>query len=342
MQDEEKSANLKRIEQEKDFELSKGIEEQSLEAFQEENEEDFFEGGPLETAFDQLSEEKQYLTEEEVSCEDCIKAYLKEISKIPLLSAAEEVELARQVAGGNAEAKERLINANLRLVISIARRYAAGSNMSLMDLIQEGNMGLMKGVEKFDYRKGYRFSTYATWWIRQAITRAIADQSKTIRIPVHMRETMNRMRRMARAFLLENGREPTAKEIAERMDMAEERVNEILQCFDDTISLESPVGDEDSSSLQEFVADKNTQNGFHKAEFMMLRGELDEALSTLSEREQMVLRLRFGFVDGKVWTLEEVGKVYHVTRERIRQIEVRAIRRLRGRRETKKLRTYIE
>ncbi|MDO5425843.1 MAG: sigma-70 family RNA polymerase sigma factor [Eubacteriales bacterium] len=281
-------------------------------------------------------EDNSYLTS------DSVKLYLKEIGRFPLLSADEEREIAARVRAGDEKAKETLVNANLRLVVSIVKRYAGGSHMSFLDLVQEGNVGLMKAVEKFDYERGYKFSTYATWWIRQAVTRAIADQSRTIRIPVHMRETMNRIRAQSRKFLAENGREPDTSELAVLMGMPIDKMEEIMKLFGDTISLETPVGDEEDASLGEFIPDKSTNDQYTETEYLLLQQELSEMLSTLTERERSVLRLRFGFEDGKIWTLEEVGQVYHVTRERIRQIEARALRRLRHKKNIKQLKIYVE
>jgi len=274
--------------------------------------------------------------------DDSIKMYLREIGNIPLLNADSERELAARMEQGDEYAREKLANANLRLVVSIAKHYVGGSGLPFLDLIQEGNIGLLKAVEKFDYHKGYKFSTYATWWIRQAITRAIADQSRTIRIPVHMREKMNKMRRSAREFLAHNGREPELAELAERMQMPVERIQEIFAWYTDIISLETPVGEENDSSLGDYIADDSAPEQFASTEYMMLKEEIEEILSTLTRREERILRLRFGLDDGRNRTLEEIGNEFHVTRERIRQIESRAIKRLRCRHETKKLRTYIE
>lgn len=274
--------------------------------------------------------------------DDSIKLYLKEIGRIPLLTAEDEFRIARRIEQGDQKAREELINANLRLVVSVAKRYAGGCGMAFLDLIQEGNMGLMKAVERFDYHRGYKFSTYAMWWIRQAITRAIADQSKTIRIPVHMRDMMNKIRIRSRHFLAEYGREPNVPEIAEMMELPVEKVEEVIKCFGDTVSLEAPIGEEESSFLGDFISDERTPEQFRETEYAMLRDEVAEVLSSLTDREQNILRLRFGFVDGRIWTLEEVGKIYHVTRERIRQIECRALRRLRERRALVSLRSYIE
>ncbi len=273
--------------------------------------------------------------------EDSVRAYLKEIGSIPLLGKDEELKLAKRIAVGDETAKEAMTNANLRLVVSVAKRYAAVSNMTLLDLIQEGNIGLMRAVEKFDYHKGYKFSTYAIWWVRQAITRAIADQSRTIRIPVHMKDQMNRVSRTSREFTAENGREPTVTELAEMMRMPEEKMAGIVKLYEDTVSLDGPVGKEENSFLIDFVADENMKDVFEKIDYMMLTQEIDGILEGLSEREQRIIRLRFGFVDGRVWTLEEVGKEYQVTRERIRQIEVKALKRLRMKSETKELLAYL-
>ncbi len=262
-----------------------------------------------------------------VSIEDPVRMYLKEIGKVPLLSAEEEIELAKRMELGDQESKKRLAEANLRLVVSIAKRYV-GRGMLFLDLIQEGNLGLIKAVEKFDYRKGYKFSTYATWWIRQAITRAIADQARTIRIPVHMVETINKLIRVSRQLLQELGREPTPEEIAEEMNMPVERVREILKISQEPVSLETPIGEEEDSHLGDFIQDDNVPVPADAAAFTLLKEQLQEVLGTLTEREQKVLTLRFGLEDGRARTLEEVGKEFNVTRERIRQIEAKALRKL--------------
>ena len=274
---------------------------------------------------------------EGVSIEDPVRMYLKEIGKVPLLSAEEEIELAKKMEQGDENAKKRLAEANLRLVVSIAKRYV-GRGMLFLDLIQEGNLGLIKAVEKFDYRKGYKFSTYATWWIRQAITRAIADQARTIRIPVHMVETINKLIRVSRQLLQELGREPTPEEIAEEMDMPVDRVREILKISQEPVSLETPIGEEEDSHLGDFIQDDNVPVPADAAAFTLLKEQLVEVLGTLTEREQKVLRLRFGLDDGRARTLEEVGKEFNVTRERIRQIEAKALRKLRSR----KLKDYLD
>jgi RNA polymerase primary sigma factor len=306
-----------------------------------------------------------------ISIEDPVRMYLKEIGKVPLLNAEEEIELAKQMEEGlNADqtledeeqaaalseeeisdlkkksalgalAKKRLAEANLRLVVSIAKRYV-GRGMLFLDLIQEGNLGLIKAVEKFDYRKGYKFSTYATWWIRQAITRAIADQARTIRIPVHMVETINKLIRISRQLLQELGREPTPEEIAEEMDMPVERVREILKISQEPVSLETPIGEEEDSHLGDFIQDDNVPVPADAAAFTLLKEQLVEVLGTLTEREQKVLRLRFGLDDGRARTLEEVGKEFHVTRERIRQIEAKALRKLRHPSRSRKLKDYLD
>ena len=278
---------------------------------------------------------------EGVGVEDPVRMYLKEIGKVPLLTAEEEIELAKRMEQGDERAKKRLAEANLRLVVSIAKRYV-GRGMLFLDLIQEGNLGLIKAVEKFDYRKGYKFSTYATWWIRQAITRAIADQARTIRIPVHMVETINKLIRVSRQLLQELGREPTPEEIAEEMDLSVERVREILKISQEPVSLETPIGKEEDSHLGDFIQDDNVPVPADAAAFTMLREQLEEVLSTLTEREQKVLRLRFGLDDGRARTLEEVGKEFKVTRERIRQIEAKALRKLRHPSRSRKLRDYLE
>ena len=276
-----------------------------------------------------------------VSIEDPVRMYLKEIGKVPLLSAEEEIELAKKMEDGDEDAKKKLAEANLRLVVSIAKRYV-GRGMLFLDLIQEGNLGLIKAVEKFDYRKGYKFSTYATWWIRQAITRAIADQARTIRIPVHMVETINKLIRVSRQLLQELGREPLPEEIAEEMDIPVERVREILKISQEPVSLETPIGEEQDSHLGDFIQDENVPVPAEAAAFTLLKEQLVDVLGTLTEREQKVLRLRFGLDDGRARTLEEVGKEFKVTRERIRQIEAKALRKLRHPSRSRKLKDYLE
>ena len=272
---------------------------------------------------------------------DPVRMYLKEIGVVPLLSNEEEKELAIAVENGDLEAKQRLAEANLRLVVSIAKRYV-GRGMQFLDLIQEGNMGLMKAVDKFDYSKGFKFSTYATWWIRQAITRAIADQARTIRIPVHMVETINKLVREQRNLLQELGQDPTPEQIAERMDMTPDNVREILKIAQEPVSLETPIGEEDDSHLGDFIEDEVIENPVDYTTRVVLREQLDEVLDTLTDREENVLRLRFGLDDGKMRTLEDVGKVFNVTRERIRQIEAKALRKLRHPSRSKQLKDFIE
>jgi RNA polymerase primary sigma factor len=276
-----------------------------------------------------------------VSIEDPVRMYLKEIGKVPLLSAEEEVELAKRMEEGDPEAKKKLAEANLRLVVSIAKRYV-GRGMLFLDLIQEGNLGLIKAVEKFDYKKGYKFSTYATWWIRQAITRAIADQARTIRIPVHMVETINKFVRIQRQLLQELGREPYPEEIAQHMNMPVERVREIQKISLEPVSLETPIGEEEDSHLGDFIQDDNVPVPSEAAAFTLLREQLEEVLGTLTEREQKVLKLRFGLEDGRSRTLEEVGREFEVTRERIRQIEAKALRKLRHPSRSRKLKDYLD
>ena len=276
-----------------------------------------------------------------VSIEDPVRMYLKEIGKVPLLSAEEEIELAKRMELGDQEAKKRLAEANLRLVVSIAKRYV-GRGMLFLDLIQEGNLGLIKAVEKFDYKKGYKFSTYATWWIRQAITRAIADQARTIRIPVHMVETINKFVRVQRQLLQELGREPYPEEIAEHMNMPVDRVREIQKISLEPVSLETPIGEEEDSHLGDFIQDENVPVPAEAAAFTLLREQLEEVLGTLTEREQKVLKLRFGLEDGRSRTLEEVGREFEVTRERIRQIEAKALRKLRHPSRSRKLKDYLD
>ncbi|MBO5987321.1 MAG: RNA polymerase sigma factor RpoD [Lachnospiraceae bacterium] len=276
-----------------------------------------------------------------ISIEDPVRMYLKEIGKVPLLSAEEEIELAKKMELGDQDAKKRLAEANLRLVVSIAKRYV-GRGMLFLDLIQEGNLGLIKAVEKFDYQKGYKFSTYATWWIRQAITRAIADQARTIRIPVHMVETINKLIRVSRQLLQELGREPSPEEIAEEMNMPVDRVREILKISQEPVSLETPIGEEEDSHLGDFIQDDNVPVPADAAAFTLLKEQLVEVLGTLTEREQKVLRLRFGLDDGRARTLEEVGTEFNVTRERIRQIEAKALRKLRHPSRSRKLKDYLD
>jgi RNA polymerase primary sigma factor len=278
---------------------------------------------------------------EGISVEDPVRMYLKEIGKVNLLTADEEIELAKRMEMGDELAKKRLAEANLRLVVSIAKRYV-GRGMQFLDLIQEGNLGLIKAVEKFDYTKGYKFSTYATWWIRQAITRAIADQARTIRIPVHMVETINKQIRVSRQLLQELGREPSPEEIAAKMDISVDRVREIMKISQEPVSLETPIGEEEDSHLGDFIQDENAPVPADAATFTMLREQLEEVLGTLTEREQKVLVLRFGLEDGRSRTLEEVGKEFNVTRERIRQIEAKALRKLRHPSRSRKLKDYLE
>ncbi|KUO97410.1 RNA polymerase sigma factor RpoD [Ferroacidibacillus organovorans] len=307
---------------------------------------------------DELGTEERGLTEDDVRGEeeldlsdltvpagvkinDPVRMYLKEIGRVPLLSADDEIQLAKRIEQDDEEAKRRLAEANLRLVVSIAKRYV-GRGMLFLDLIQEGNMGLMKAVEKFDYSKGYKFSTYATWWIRQAITRAIADQARTIRIPVHMVETINKLIRISRQLLQELGREPSAEEIASEMDMSPEKVREIQKIAQEPVSLETPIGEEDDSHLGDFIPDDDALAPADAAAYELLKEQLEDVLDTLTEREENVLRLRFGLDDGRTRTLEEVGKVFGVTRERIRQIEAKALRKLRHPSRSKRLKDFLE
>ncbi|QEH70981.1 RNA polymerase sigma factor RpoD [Cellulosilyticum sp. ST5] len=276
-----------------------------------------------------------------ISIDDPVRMYLKEIGKVPLLSAEQEIILAQRMQDGDQEAKKKLAEANLRLVVSIAKRYV-GRGMLFLDLIQEGNLGLIKAVEKFDYTKGFKFSTYATWWIRQAITRAIADQARTIRIPVHMVETINKLMRVSRQLLQELGRDPQPEEIAKRMDMPVSKVREIMKISQEPVSLETPIGEEEDSHLGDFIPDEDIPVPAEAAAFTLLKEQLIEVLDTLTEREQKVLRLRFGLDDGRARTLEEVGKEFSVTRERIRQIEAKALRKLRHPSRSKKLKDYLE
>ena len=278
---------------------------------------------------------------EGISIDDPVRMYLKEIGKVPLLSADEEIQLARRMETGDEEAKHRLAEANLRLVVSIAKRYV-GRGMLFLDLIQEGNLGLIKAVEKFDYRKGYKFSTYATWWIRQAITRAIADQARTIRIPVHMVETINKLIRVSRQLLQEYGREPTPEEIAVEMGISEDKVREIIKIAQEPVSLETPIGEEEDSHLGDFIPDDDAPAPAEAAAFTLLKEQLMSVLSTLTPREEKVLKLRFGLEDGRARTLEEVGKYFKVTRERIRQIEAKALRKLRHPSRSRKLKDSLD
>lgn len=291
--------------------------------------------GPVYEAEDEIS------LPEGVAIDDPVRMYLKEIGRVSLLTAEEEVALAKRIEQGDEEAKRRLAEANLRLVVSIAKRYV-GRGMLFLDLIQEGNLGLIKAVEKFDYRKGYKFSTYATWWIRQAITRAIADQARTIRIPVHMVETINKLIRVSRQLLQQLGREPTADEIANAMGFDEEKVREIMKIAQEPVSLETPIGEEEDSHLGDFIEDEDAVAPAEAASYTLLKEQLEDVLGTLTEREQEVLRLRFGLDDGRARTLEEVGQIFGVTRERIRQIEAKALRKLRHPSRSKKLKDYLE
>ncbi len=281
------------------------------------------------------------LAQEGLAIDDPVRMYLKEIGKVPLLSADKELELASRMAAGDQKAKDQLVEANLRLVVSIAKKYI-NRGMFFLDLIQEGNLGLMKAVEKFDYGKGYKFSTYATWWVRQAITRAIADQARTIRIPVHMVETINKVLRASRQLLQKLGREPTSEEIAKEVNLSPERVREILKISQEPVSLEMPIGEEEDSHLGDFIADENTPSPAEAASYVMLHKALFDVLKTLTPREESVLKLRFGLVDGKQRTLEEVGKQFKITRERIRQIEAKALRKLRHPARSRKLKDFME
>ena len=289
----------------------------------------------------ELVEKEDLSVPDGISIDDPVRMYLKEIGKVPLLTAQEEIELAKRMEQGDEEAKKKLAESNLRLVVSIAKRYV-GRGMLFLDLIQEGNLGLIKAVEKFDYRKGYKFSTYATWWIRQAITRAIADQARTIRIPVHMVETINKLIRVSRQLLQEYGREPLPDEIAKEMNISEAKVREIIKIAQEPVSLETPIGEEEDSHLGDFIPDEDAPAPAEAASFSLMREQLMDVLDTLTPREEKVLRLRFGLEDGRQRTLEEVGKEFEVTRERIRQIEAKALRKLRHPSRSKKLRDYLD
>lgn len=289
-----------------------------------------------------MKDEKYNIQESILEIDNSVDLYLNEIGKISLLTAEEEIELAKRIAEGDLSAKEKMINSNLRLVASVAKKYALHCKMPLLDLIQEGNIGLIRAVEKFDYSKGYKFSTYATWWIKQAITRYMMDAGKTIRIPVYMKEQMNKINRIGREFLLEQGREPVLKELSQLTGIDSEKIKEIQCYYGEVISLDTPVGEAEDKKIIDFVADTRADNQYHIIEEMLLGEQMDEILHRLPEREQRILRLRFGFIDGKIWTLEEVGKEYSVTRERIRQIEANALEKLSKKKDVKKLRTYIE
>lgn len=298
-------------------------------------------GGREERDSDEFSFEDDLSLPPGIKINDPVRMYLKEIGRVPLLSAEDEVDLAKRIENGDEEAKRRLAEANLRLVVSIAKRYV-GRGMLFLDLIQEGNMGLIKAVEKFDHKKGYKFSTYATWWIRQAITRAIADQARTIRIPVHMVETINKLIRVSRQLLQELGREPSPEEIAKEMELSTEKVREIMKIAQEPVSLETPIGEEDDSHLGDFIEDQEALAPADAAAYELLKEQLEDVLDTLTEREENVLRLRFGLDDGRTRTLEEVGKVFGVTRERIRQIEAKALRKLRHPSRSKRLKDFLE
>ena len=332
-------------------EIMDTLEEMELSAEQIEKIYDVFEGLNIDVVEDAESAEElmQEMAEEDLesslgetlSIDDPVRMYLKEIGKVPLLSPKEEVSLATRMAEGDQEAKRKLTEANLRLVVSIAKRYV-GRGMLFLDLIQEGNLGLIKAVEKFDYKKGYKFSTYATWWIRQAITRAIADQARTIRIPVHMVETINKLIRVSRQLLQEYGRDPQPEEIAKEMGISEEKVREIIKIAQEPVSLETPIGEEDDSHLGDFIPDEEVPAPAEAAAFTLLKEQLMDVLDTLTPREEKVLRLRFGLDDGRARTLEEVGKEFNVTRERIRQIEAKALRKLRHPSRSKKLKDFLD
>lgn len=317
--------------------LYDSLEQQGIEIIEDIENIDFDEITDDESKKDDLKSESG----ESVSIDDPVKVYLKEIGRVPLLTPEEEIELAIKIAEGDIQAKKRLSEANLRLVVSIAKRYL-GRGMQFLDLIQEGNLGLIKAVEKFDYTKGFKFSTYATWWIRQAITRAIADQARTIRIPVHMVETINKVKKVSTQILHEKGHEPSSEEIAEKLDISVEKVREIVRVAQEPVSLETPIGEEEDSHLGDFIPDSDTPAPVDEASHALLKEQLEEVLSTLTPREAKVLRLRFGLEDGKSRTLEEVGSEFKVTRERIRQIEAKALRKLRHPSRSKKLKDYLD
>ncbi len=292
-------------------------------------------------AVEETASMDEVLLSEGISIDDPVKVYLKEIGRVPLLTAEEELEIARRMAEGDPEARRRLSEANLRLVVSIAKRYVGRSGMQFLDLIQEGNLGLIKAVEKFDHTKGFKFSTYATWWIRQAITRAIADQARTIRIPVHMVETINKVKKASSQLLHENGHDPSAEEIAERLEISSDKVREILRVAQEPVSLETPIGEEEDSHLGDFIPDEDAPAPADAASHTLLKEQLSDVLGTLTEREAKVLRLRFGLDDGRSRTLEEVGREFDVTRERIRQIEAKALRKLRHPSRSKRLKDFL-
>ncbi|MGM0844212.1 MAG: RNA polymerase sigma factor RpoD [Bacillota bacterium] len=336
----EKLANFE-LESDTMDEFYEQLGEQGVEIINENEEDDNPNVQQLNKAVDEEFDLNDLSVPPGVKINDPVRMYLKEIGRVDLLSAQEEISLANRIEDGDEEAKRRLAEANLRLVVSIAKRYV-GRGMLFLDLIQEGNMGLIKAVEKFDYRKGFKFSTYATWWIRQAITRAIADQARTIRIPVHMVETINKLIRVQRQLLQDLGREPSPEEIAEEMDLTPEKVREILKIAQEPVSLETPIGEEDDSHLGDFIEDAEAQSPSEHAAYELLKEQLEDVLDTLTDREENVLRLRFGLDDGRTRTLEEVGKVFGVTRERIRQIEAKALRKLRHPSRSKRLKDFLE
>jgi len=322
--------------------IYESLEEMGIEIINDMEHDEIVEEAPLEEIPEEITEEDLDLSiPEGVAIDDPVRMYLKEIGKVPLLTAEEEIELSKRIEKGEKEAKRRLAEANLRLVVSIAKKYV-GRGMLFLDLIQEGNLGLMKAVEKFDFRKGFKFSTYATWWIRQSITRAIADQARTIRIPVHMVETINKLIRVSRQLLQELGRDPTPEEIAQEMELPVEKVREIMKIAQEPVSLETPIGEEEDSHLGDFIPDEEAQAPADAAAYLLLKEQLEDVLETLTPREEKVLRLRFGLDDGRPRTLEEVGQVFGVTRERIRQIEAKALRKLRHPSRSKKLKDFLE
>lgn len=289
-----------------------------------------------------MNVENKIIQDSSLQLENSVELYLSEIGKIPLLTSEEEIELSKQILAGDATAKEKMINANLRLVASVAKRYVLHCKVPLLDLIQEGNIGLMRAVEKFDYTKGYKFSTYATWWIKQAVTRSIMDAGKTIRIPVYMKEQMNKVNRIEREFTVQYGREATIQEISNLSGLTEEKIQEMRCYYGDVISLDTPVGEMEDKKIMDFIADCRTDTQYQLIEVLLLEEQVDEILDRLPEREQRILRLRFGFIDGKSWTLEEVGREYSVTRERIRQIEANVLEKLSKKKAVKNLKSYIE